>query len=136
MRFDVIFQGRSREAREWGDLVRAASPHQGPWPKVSVWHGAADATVKPVNADEIVKQWTDVHGLAPAPAFEDMVDGYPRRVWRGADGRNLIESYSITGMAHGAPIAPGGRRRMRQRRRRSFTMSASRRRTTSPASGD
>src|SRR5512132_1733366 len=105
--FDVIFQGRSREAREWGDLVRAASPHQGPWPKVSVWHGAADSTVKPVNAAEIVKQWTDVHGLAPAPAFEVMVDGYPRRVWRGADNQDLIEFYSITGMAHGAPIAPG-----------------------------
>jgi poly(hydroxyalkanoate) depolymerase family esterase len=104
--FDVIFQGRSREAREWGDLVRAASPHRGPWPKVSVWHGAADATVKPLNAGEIVKQWTDVHGLAPAPAFETMVDGYPRRVWRDADDRDLIEFYSITAMAHGAPIAP------------------------------
>ena len=105
--FDVIFQGRSREAWEWGDLVRAASPHRGPWPKVSVWHGAANSTVKPVNAGEIVKQWTDVHGLAPAPAFEAMVDGYPRRVWRGADNQDLIEYYSITGMAHGAPIAPG-----------------------------
>ena len=103
--FDVIFQGRSREAREWGDLVRAASPHRGPWPKVSIWHGAANSTVKPVNAAEIVKQWTDVHGLAPAPAFEVMVDGYPRRVWRGADNQDLIEFYSITGMAHGAPIA-------------------------------
>jgi hypothetical protein len=105
--FDVIFQGRSRAAQEWGDLVRAASPHRGPWPKVSVWHGAADSTVKPVNAAEIVKQWSDVHGLAPVHAFEDTVDGYPRRVWRGADGQDLIESYSITGMAHGAPIAPG-----------------------------
>jgi feruloyl esterase len=106
--FDVIFKGRSREAREWGDLVRAASPHQGPWPRVSVWHGAADSTVKPINADEIVKQWTDVHGLAHASSAEDAVEGYPRRVWRGVDGRDLVESYSITGMAHGAPIAPGG----------------------------
>ena len=106
--FDVIFQGRSRAAQEWGDLVRAASSHGGPWPKVSVWHGAADSTVKPVNAAEIVKQWSDVHGLAPVHAFEDTVDGYPRRVWRSADGQDLIEFYSITGMAHGAPIAPGG----------------------------
>ena len=104
--FDVIFQGRSRPAREWGDLVRAASSHQGPWPKVAVWHGAADSTVKPINAGEIVKQWADVHGIDAAPSVEDTVDGYPRRVWRGTDGRNLIELYSITGMAHGAPIAP------------------------------
>jgi poly(hydroxyalkanoate) depolymerase family esterase len=106
--FDAIFKGRSRDASEWGDLVRAASPHRGPWPRVSVWHGAADSTVKPINADEIVKQWTDVHGLPSTPSFETMVDGYPRRVWRGAGGRDLVESYSITGMAHGAPIAPGG----------------------------
>ena len=66
-----------------------------------------DSTVKPINADEIVKQWADVHVIDAAASVEDTVDGYPRRVWRGTDGRNLIESYSITGMAHGAPIAPG-----------------------------
>jgi hypothetical protein len=33
--------------------VRAASPHKGPWPRVSVLHGGADPVVKPKNADEI-----------------------------------------------------------------------------------
>ena len=44
--------------------VRNASKHKGPWPKVSVWHGSADRTVNPGNADEIVKQWLDVHQFA------------------------------------------------------------------------
>ena len=35
------------------------------------------------------------------------MDGYLRRVWRDADGENLLEAYTITGMAHGAPIAVG-----------------------------
>ena len=86
--FDVIFKGRSREAREWGDLVRAASPHQGPWPRVSVWHGAADSTVRPTNADEIVKQWTDVHGLVVRSQLAN--DGgrlpAPRLAWRRRRG--------------------------------------------------
>lgn len=104
---ESMFQGRSRPAREWGDLVRRASPHKGPWPQISVWHGSADATVKPMNADEIIKQWTDVHGLPSAPTLTEIVDGYPRRVWRSADGADLVESYTITGMAHGTPLATG-----------------------------
>src|SRR2546430_526103 len=53
----------SRPAKELGDFVRNASRHKGPWPRLSVWHGSADLTVNPGNADEIVKQWLDVHGL-------------------------------------------------------------------------
>jgi feruloyl esterase len=105
--FEAMFQGRSRPARAWGDLVRAASPHRGPWPRVSVWHGDADATVKPMNAGEIVKQWLDVHGLAEASPREDRVNGYPHRAWHDASGRALVEEYAITGMAHGAPLAVG-----------------------------
>jgi poly(hydroxyalkanoate) depolymerase family esterase len=86
---ESIFQGRSRSARrEWGELVRAASPHQGPWPKVSVWHGDADTAVKPVNAEEIIKQWADMHGLDLQPTIQMTVDGYPRRVWQGPTATN------------------------------------------------
>jgi hypothetical protein len=49
----------------------------------------------------------DVHGLNAAPTFEDRVNGYPRRVWRNAAAEDVIESYTITGMAHGAPLAAG-----------------------------
>src|SRR3954463_8365665 len=79
--FENMFQCRPRPARVWGDLVRRASPHTGAWPRVSVWHGAADATVIPPNATEIVKQWTDVHGLQTQPSFQTVVEGYPRQVW-------------------------------------------------------
>ncbi len=105
--FETIFQGRSRSPREWGDLVRQVSSHQGPWPKVSVWHGDADSAVNPLNADEIVKQWTDLHGVAGAPHIEKTVDGHPHRVWHGADGEHLVESYTIAGMPHGAPLSTG-----------------------------
>jgi len=99
-----MFQSPAHPAGELGDLVRNASPHRGPWPKVSVWHGSADRTVNPANADEIVKQWLDVHGLPQAPMSEATVEGYPRQVWWNADGETLVESYSITNMAHGTPL--------------------------------
>jgi feruloyl esterase len=102
-----MYQCPARPAQTWGDLVRAASPHPGPWPRVSVWHGSGDATVIPANAAEIVKQWTDVHGLPATPSRQEIVDGYPRQVWRNAAGDDLLESYTITSMAHGTPLAMG-----------------------------
>jgi poly(hydroxyalkanoate) depolymerase family esterase len=105
--FENMFQCPPRPARVWGDLVRGASAHSGRWPTISVWHGGADATVIPRNAIEIVKQWTDVHGLPANPSFEAMVDGYKRQVWVNDTGDELIESYSIPNMAHGTPLATG-----------------------------
>jgi poly(hydroxyalkanoate) depolymerase family esterase len=99
-----MFQSPARPASELGDLVRNASNHKGPWPKLSVWHGSADLTVNPANANEIVKQWLDVHQLPSAPMSEAPVDGYPRQVWWNADGETTVESYTITDMAHGTPL--------------------------------
>ncbi len=99
-----MFQSPSRPAAELGDLVRSASTHKGPWPKLSVWHGSADRTVNPANANEIVKQWLDVHQLPAAPMSEGTVNGYPRQVWWNAEGETIVESYTITDMAHGTPL--------------------------------
>jgi poly(hydroxyalkanoate) depolymerase family esterase len=102
-----MFQSPARPASELGDLVRKASSHKGPWPKLSVWHGSADRTVNPANANEIVKQWLDVHRLPSAPMSEGTVNGYPRQLWWNADGETIIESYTITDMAHGTPLGIG-----------------------------
>jgi len=107
-----MFQSPARPASELGDLVRNASKHHGPWPKVSVWHGGADRTIDPANADEIVKQWLDVHQLRSAPMSEGTVDGYPHQIWWNADRETVVESYTITNMAHGTPLgtAENGKR--------------------------
>jgi poly(hydroxyalkanoate) depolymerase family esterase len=102
-----MFQSPPRPASELGDLVRDASAHKGPWPKLSVWHGSADRTVNPANANEIVKQWLDVHQLPSAPMSDGAVNGYPRQVWWNTDGETVIESYTITDMAHGTPLGIG-----------------------------
>ena len=105
--FETMRQCPPRAARAWGDLVRNASRHKGPWPRVSVWHGGADGTVIPSNAGEIIKQWADVHGLPIQPSFEAKVDGYPRQVWVDGEGDEMIELYTIPRMAHGTPLATG-----------------------------
>jgi poly(hydroxyalkanoate) depolymerase family esterase len=100
--------GRARSGgAELAAKVRRASPHKGPWPRVQVWQGSADRTVAPSNADAIVRQWAELHGLGAEPDRADQVAGYPRRVWTAADGTALVEHYAITGMAHGIPLDPG-----------------------------
>lgn len=103
-----MYRASPRAAGDLGNLVRKASAYTGPWPKVSVWHGSADRTVNPANAGEIVKQWLDLHGLPLAPMSAADVDGYPREVWWDKDGDTVVESYTITDMAHGTPLAIAG----------------------------
>lgn len=105
--FESMFKGRDRPGRDWGDLARAASAHEGAWPRISVWHGSADATVVPSNGREIVKQWADLHGLGLTHGRTETGRGFSREVWRDGADRAVIEHVTIPGMAHGTPLAPG-----------------------------
>lgn len=100
-------QSSPQSAHALGDLVRHASSHRGPWPKLSVWHGTADRTVNSGNADALVRQWLDLHGLPDAPTAQRKVDGFPHQVWRNSSGEIAVESYTITDMAHGTPLGRG-----------------------------
>lgn len=99
---------RGNGVADAGARVRDASDHKGPWPIVSVWHGTADQTVHPSNAEAILQQWRAVHDLGEMPSRTDLVDNYPRRVWCDAKGRAVIEMYTITGIGHGTPLATQG----------------------------
>jgi feruloyl esterase len=79
--------------------------HQGPWPKISIWHGSADPIVKSSNAEQIVRQWTDVQSLSATPSYEELIGAHTRRVWNDPNGDTLVESFSISGMGHGVPLA-------------------------------
>lgn len=97
-------QGREGTGEQWSDYVFTATQHRGSWPKVSVWHGTADYVVHPKNADDILKQWTHVHGLSAEPHHEHILAGQQRRVWRNLSGEEVIESITIDGMGHGIPL--------------------------------
>lgn len=83
----------------WGDLVRRASGFAGPWPRVSIWHGALDTTVNINNAQASLAQWADVHGLALGAVKQEMVDGAVHLSWG-----DRLELYTLPGLGHGAPI--------------------------------
>jgi poly(hydroxyalkanoate) depolymerase family esterase len=100
--FSCMYPGKNLSPAQLGDAVRAASPQTGPWPTVSIWQGTADYTVAPSNANELVEQWTNVHGIPATPTSTDIVAGYPHATYGSA-----VETYTITGMGHGQPVDPG-----------------------------
>ncbi|GAB1508247.1 extracellular catalytic domain type 1 short-chain-length polyhydroxyalkanoate depolymerase [Actinophytocola sp. KF-1] len=104
--FSCMNPGKNLTPTALGDAVRAASAHTGPWPTVSIWQGSADYTVRPANATELVEQWTNVHGIPATPTSTDTVAGYPHATY-AANGRTVVETYTITGMGHGQPLDPG-----------------------------
>jgi poly(hydroxyalkanoate) depolymerase family esterase len=106
--FEAMFTDQEHAAQVLGDRVRVASRHRGPWPRISVWHGASDPIVKPFNSEEIIRQWIDVHGLSDQPSDQQMIGNHRQRVWRDPAGEALIEAFYISNMAHGVPLATTG----------------------------
>ncbi len=85
--------------------IRQASPHQGPWPMVSVWHGTGDPTVAEANAHAIVMQWRGLHGTSnTSPVSSAPEANHHVTRWEMKDGFAPVEFHSIDGMGHGTPI--------------------------------
>ncbi|WP_083265266.1 extracellular catalytic domain type 1 short-chain-length polyhydroxyalkanoate depolymerase [Sinorhizobium alkalisoli] len=88
--------------------IRGVFDHQGPWPRISVWHGTKDDTVVPANAMAIVEQWRGVHGSGRHPSSTKRRGSRTLQIWKNASGRRVIELHTLSGMAHGAPLDPAG----------------------------
>lgn len=94
----------------WGDKVRDANRgFRGPWPRLSIWHGTADGTVVVAGADELEKQWLNVHGLdkVPASIVQPPESKHRHSTYRDTQGRVQLEVHRIVGMGHGTPIIDG-----------------------------
>lgn len=95
-----------KSASEWGRRVRSATDYSGLWPLVSIWHGSSDLIVNPVNAVDLMEQWTDVHGIDQQPEVDEKVNGHPHKVYKDSEGHALVETYEIIDMGHAVPVDP------------------------------
>lgn len=102
--FDCMRGQRLASDEELWALLRAASPHDGPWPRITIWQGTADHTVAPSNAEDIAAQWRSVHGLGTTPTQSETLGPRVRRRWSNADGDILIEVNTLARMGHGTPV--------------------------------
>ena len=80
--------------------VREVNPWEGPWPRLLVVHGDADAVVAPGNADALAAQWAELHGN---PAVSTSTDG---DLEVEVHGDRLVEVVRIPGLGHAVPVVP------------------------------
>ncbi|WFE27097.1 PHB depolymerase family esterase [Solwaraspora sp. WMMD791] len=95
-----------RTAQQWGDAVRNTNPsYRGPWPRMQIWHGTNDDTLRYPNFAEQVKQWTNVHGLSQTPTYTDSPQSnYTRTRYGGSGGMAPVEAISMQGVGHNLPV--------------------------------
>lgn len=99
-------QGRNEpSSTDLQALLSNASRNRKDWPRVSVWQGTHDHTVKPRNAGLILDQWKAVHGVAKAEPQLEQIGAHSHTIWHDRDGKVALESYTIQGMGHGVPLA-------------------------------
>ncbi|MGF1612686.1 MAG: alpha/beta hydrolase family esterase [Gammaproteobacteria bacterium] len=104
----ACMRGRKRpRGQDWGASVKAVSEHRARRPIVSIWHGSDDRIVNPINAENLVQQWTGAHGIDSQADTETMVAGHRRRVYQDQNGEPRVEMYLVSGMGHGTPVDPG-----------------------------
>lgn len=105
--FNCMNPGVNRTPAAWGDLVRNAFPgYAGRRPKITIWHGASDTTVRPLNLTEAMEQWTDVLGVDQAPDLTETVSGHTHKVYRDGAGAAVVETWELAGLGHAVPIDP------------------------------
>ncbi|KUN17083.1 esterase [Streptomyces antibioticus] len=102
----------TRTAQQWGDIARAAYPgYTGPRPRMQLWHGTADDTLRYPNFGEEIKQWTNVQGVSQTPAATDSPQaGWTRTRYGGTGDRAQVEAISLQGVGHGVYASGMGAR--------------------------
>ncbi|MFI7672460.1 PHB depolymerase family esterase [Actinophytocola sp. NPDC049390] len=96
----------TRTAQQWGDLVRGAHPgYAGTRPRMQIWHGTEDSTLRYPNFGEQVKQWTNVLGVSQTPAYTDSPQaGWTRTRYGGTGTTAPVEAISLQGAGHNLPM--------------------------------
>ncbi|KAK3360914.1 putative Acetylxylan esterase A [Lasiosphaeria ovina] len=93
----------SKTAQAWGDLARSYYPgYTGSYPKVMIWHGTADTTLRYPNYAEMLKQWSNVLAVD----FSKNVSNTPEAKYTESvygDGTKLL-GFSAQGVGHNVPI--------------------------------
>jgi len=109
--FQAMYGNVNQTPTQLGNSVRNASSHTGPWPTVGVFHGTSDYTVYYMNQNEIMEQWTNVHGTdQTADAENGAFQGnsvVSRKEYRDGSGNPVVVTYSLSGMGHAIAIDPG-----------------------------
>jgi endo-1,4-beta-xylanase len=95
----------TKTAQQWGDQARQMSGgRSGPFPRMQLWHGTADDTLRYPNFGEEIKQWTNLQGVSQTPSSSDSPQsGWTRTRYGGTGTQAPVEGVSVQGAGHALP---------------------------------
>ncbi|MCO4794026.1 MAG: PHB depolymerase family esterase [Bacteriovoracaceae bacterium] len=105
--FQCMFGFRTRSPKAWKEQILKDYPYSGRRPRVSIWQGESDRAVKPLNAYELVEQWTAIFGIDQEADKIETISGHQHYFYQDKNGKSLVEMFMISGAHHGQPVSPG-----------------------------
>jgi poly(hydroxyalkanoate) depolymerase family esterase len=97
--------GIDQSPAEWRRRVREVAGGETRIPPVSIWHGTADTRVVLRNWQELVEQWTAVHGVPAKPARTEHNGPVTRNFYIDGAGAVRVESVLVKGLAPAPPLS-------------------------------
>ncbi|KAI3328082.1 putative Acetylxylan esterase A [Xylariaceae sp. AK1471] len=97
----------TKTAAAWGDQVRSYYPnYNGTRPRMQIWHGTADSTLRYPNYAETMKQWSNVFGLTTSKDTANTPQsGYTMTIYGdGTATTAQLVGYSAQGVGHTVPV--------------------------------
>lgn len=97
----------SHSAEEWADIARSLYPgYAGHRPRVQLFHGDADSTIKYPNHTEAIKEWSGLLGLSSMATMTDMNVALgnhkaTRQRWKNECGYVVLDAFTSLGGDHG-----------------------------------
>ena len=96
--------GIDLSANDWRARARNANKGETSVPPVSIWHGTVDTRVLPRNQQELVDQWTALHGIPLTSVHSERSGPIERKVYSDGTTLRRVESVSVDRLGHAFPI--------------------------------
>lgn len=102
----------AKSPENWGDLIRSQNPHyKGEYPELIVFHGNLDYVVNINNANQLIKQWTNIHqaDYKEDEHYEEFMRNkdVELTVYKNTKQQDIVRYYKIKNMAHAVAIDTG-----------------------------
>jgi len=97
--------GPSQTIEQLVSLTKKLNSQQKAWPRLSVWTGAADGIVNPLNSSMLAQQWASLSNLSAKPNV-DKQSGYTITRWQDQSKITHVELVEVMGLGHGIMVNP------------------------------
>jgi poly(hydroxyalkanoate) depolymerase family esterase len=107
-----LYGWRIKSPEKWGALVREQNPnYKGEYPRMIIYQGKADVVVNKRNGSQLMKQWTNLHGLSTTPTETIRrfagAKAIEKNIYRTNEGKEAVLYYRIKHLGHALLVDPG-----------------------------